>query len=111
MTRAGFDLSDRGVTGRHCSRRDSICSLWTERGIYRPGETVHASALARDIEADSMPSPDCRSPSSSERPDGVEAFRRMVVTSDAGLGGYAVDYAPARQFGDARHLEPQAIHH
>ncbi len=86
MTRAGFDLSDRGVTGRPAPGAIDLLA-WTERGIYRPGETVHAAALARDIEADSID----RLPLTFifSRPDGVE-FRRMVVTSET-LGGYAVD--------------------
>lgn len=48
MTRAGFDLSDRGVAGRTAPGAIDL-TAWTERGIYRVGETVHASALARDI--------------------------------------------------------------
>ncbi|MGO4836158.1 hypothetical protein AB4144_28330, partial [Rhizobiaceae sp. 2RAB30] len=47
MTRAGFDLSDRGVEGRPAPGALDIYA-WTERGIYRAGETVHVAALARD---------------------------------------------------------------
>ena len=47
MTRAGFDLSDRGVTGRAAPGALDVYA-WTERGIYRAGETVHVAALARD---------------------------------------------------------------
>jgi uncharacterized protein YfaS (alpha-2-macroglobulin family) len=86
MTRAGFDLSDRGVTGRPAPGPVDILS-WTERGIYRPGETVHAAALARDTEADAIGGLPLTFIFS--RPDGVE-FRRMAVTSET-LGGYAVD--------------------
>ncbi|MBR0673265.1 alpha-2-macroglobulin family protein [Neoroseomonas soli] len=44
---ASFDLSDRGATGRpHPGPVDAF--LWLDRGIYRPGETVNASALVRD---------------------------------------------------------------
>jgi uncharacterized protein YfaS (alpha-2-macroglobulin family) len=44
---ASFDLSDRGATGRpHPGPLDAF--VWLDRGIYRPGETVQASALLRD---------------------------------------------------------------
>jgi alpha-2-macroglobulin len=42
-----FDLSDRGVGGReHPGPVEAFVT--TERGIYRPGETIHALALLRD---------------------------------------------------------------
>ncbi len=44
---AAFDLSDRGVEGMaHPGPLDSY--LWPDRGIYRPGETVHVMGLIRD---------------------------------------------------------------
>ncbi len=44
---ASFDLSDRGATGRpHPGPVDAF--LWLDRGIFRPGETVNATALIRD---------------------------------------------------------------
>ena len=86
MTRAGFDLSDRGVAGRPSP--GAIDALaWTERGIYRAGETVHASVLARDTAADAIE----KLPLTFifYRPDGVED--RRMVANGAPLGGYAVD--------------------
>lgn len=85
MTRAGFDLSDRGVTGRPAPGAIDLM-LWTERGIYRPGETVHASALARDVDANAIE----RLPLTFVvlRPDGVED-RREVTEGE--LGGYALE--------------------
>jgi len=81
MTRAGFDLSDRGVTGRAAPGAIDVLA-WTERGIYRAGETVHISALARDSEANAVE----KLPLTFVflRPDGVED-RRMV--SDGGVAG------------------------
>jgi uncharacterized protein YfaS (alpha-2-macroglobulin family) len=86
MTRAGFDLSDRGVTGRPAPGAIDVLA-WTERGIYRAGETVHATALARDIEANAVE----RLPLTFvfNRPDGVED--RRIVSDGAALGGHAVD--------------------
>ncbi|KKX27662.1 alpha-2-macroglobulin family protein [Rhizobium sp. LC145] len=85
MTRAGFDLSDRGVTGRPAPGAIDLLA-WTERGIYRPGETVHASALARDVDAAAIENLPLTFVFL--RPDGVED-RRMVSTG--ALGGYALD--------------------
>jgi uncharacterized protein YfaS (alpha-2-macroglobulin family) len=85
MTRAGFDLSDRGVTGRPAPGAIDILP-WTERGIYRPGETVHASALARNIDATAIPNLPLTFVFL--RPDGVED-RRMV--NNGALGGYTLD--------------------
>lgn len=87
MSRAGFDLSDRGVTGRPAPGAIDLLP-WTERGIYRPGETVHASALARNVDAtaiDNLPLTFVFL-----RPDGVED-RRMVKSG--ALGGYTLDLA------------------
>jgi uncharacterized protein YfaS (alpha-2-macroglobulin family) len=86
MTRAGFDLSDRGVTGRAAPGALDVFA-WTERGIYRAGETVHAAALARDDAAVAVE--DLPLTFIFTRPDGVED--RRIVDDGAALGGYAVD--------------------
>jgi hypothetical protein len=86
MTRAGFDLSDRGVTGRAAPGAIDVLA-WTERGIYRAGETVHVAALARDIAGqaiDKLPLTFVFS-----RPDGVED--RRIVSDGGKLGGHTVD--------------------
>ena len=88
MTRAGFDLSDRGVTGRAAPGALDVYA-WTERGIYRVGETVHAAALARDDAAkgvDNLPLTFIFT-----RPDGVED--RRIVSQGGNAGGHAVDLA------------------
>ncbi len=86
LNRPAFDLSDRGVAGRNAPPpMDAF--LYTERGIYRPGATIHAVALLRDQKAESVG----KVPLTFiiTRPDEVE-YRRITVT-DAGLGGYAAD--------------------
>ena len=51
--RPAFDLSDRGVSGRpQPGPVDAF--LYTDRGIYRPGETVELVALVRDDKADAI---------------------------------------------------------
>jgi alpha-2-macroglobulin len=77
-----FDLSDRGVSGR-VTPAGLDAFVYTERGVYRSGETVHITALLRDgrgIASLGVPMTLVL-----ERPDGVE-YRRMVV-ADQGLGG------------------------
>jgi uncharacterized protein YfaS (alpha-2-macroglobulin family) len=86
MTRAGFDLSDRGVTGRAAPGAIDVLP-WTERGIYRAGETVHAAALARDTDGKAIENLPLTF--IFLRPDGVED--RRIVSQTSNLGGYAVD--------------------
>jgi uncharacterized protein YfaS (alpha-2-macroglobulin family) len=86
MTRAGFDLSDRGVTGRPAPGAIDVLA-WTERGIYRVGETVHVAALARDIAGQAIEKLPLTFVFS--RPDGVED--RRIVTDGGMLGGHTVD--------------------
>ena len=85
LTTPGFDLSDRGVEGRAAPGPVDIFAT-TERGAYRPGETVHTTILARDAGAEAID--DLPLTVIVERPDGVEHLRRTVT--DEGAGGRAV---------------------
>src|SRR5215475_13991821 len=77
-----FDLSDRGVAGRAVpAGLDAF--VYTERGVYRTGETVAVTALLRD--ARGVAAPNVPLTLVVARPDGVE-YRRAVV-ADQGLGG------------------------
>ncbi len=83
LTRPAFDLTDRGVDGRQSP--DAIDAyLRTERGVYRPGETVYATAIVRDDLANAVT--DLPLTMVVDRPDGVENSRELL--SDQGLGGY-----------------------
>jgi uncharacterized protein YfaS (alpha-2-macroglobulin family) len=78
-----FDLSDRGVAGRQVpTGLDAF--VYTERGVYRSGETVHVTSLLRDARGIAAASPLTLV---MERPDGVE-YRRALV-ADQGLGGHS----------------------
>ena len=83
-----FDLSDRGVSGRAVpAGLDAF--VYTERGVYRSGETVQVTALLRDgqgVAASNVPLTLVV-----DRPDGVE-YRRAVVP-DQGVGGRALAVA------------------
>jgi len=83
LTDPAFDLSDRGVEGREPAGPIDVF-LATDRGAYRAGETIHATALARDGVAagiDGMPLTAILT-----RPDGVEYSRETA--QDAGAGGH-----------------------
>ena len=88
LTRAAFDLTDRGVGGRPSPGKLDVF-LTPERGIYRPGETVHLTALVRDDRANAVD--DLPITLVVERPDGVEFLRNTL--SDGGAGGYSADVA------------------
>ncbi|MGB7578885.1 MAG: MG2 domain-containing protein, partial [Pseudolabrys sp.] len=77
-----FDLSDRGVAGRPVpAGLDAF--VYTERGVYRTGETVAVTALLRDARGSAAPSVPLTLVIA--RPDGVEYRRALVI--DQGLGG------------------------
>ena len=84
LTQNAFDLTDRGVGGRDAPKGlDAF--LYTERGVYRSGETVFATALLRD--AKGVAKSGLPLTFVAKRPDGVE-YRRETV-ADQGLGGHA----------------------
>ena len=82
LTDPEFDLSDRGVEGREPAPPVDVF-LVTERGAYRAGETVHATALTRDTKAEAIAGLPLTAVL--KRPDGVEYSRQVI--SDTG-GGY-----------------------
>jgi uncharacterized protein YfaS (alpha-2-macroglobulin family) len=108
ITGPAFDLTDRGVGGR-AAPGPLDAFLYAERGIYRPGETVHLAAMLRDAGARALSG----LPLTLKvlRPDGVEVDSR-VLSGDV-AGGYATDIDLLR---DARvgewtvtaHVDPTA---
>ena len=87
VTQAAFDLSDRGVTGRDVpGPLDAF--VYTDRGIYRPGEHIHAMALLRDRVGASID--DGGITLALHRPNGV-IFKRAVLTPQP-AGGFRMDY-------------------
>ncbi|CAN1511775.1 COG2373 Large extracellular alpha-helical protein [Rhabdaerophilaceae bacterium] len=82
LTQSAFDLSDRGVKGRIApSGLDAY--VYTERGVYRSGETVHVTALLRDSVGNAVTGMPLTLVV--RRPDGME-YRRTTV-ADQGAGG------------------------
>lgn len=93
LTTNAFDLSDRGVKGRDApGPLDGF--LYTERGVYRPGEEVNVTALVRDATGAAATLPVTLIV---VRPDGVEHGRYPLTDNEIGgrtlrlaLGGGAM---------------------
>ena len=87
LTRAPLDLSDRDIAGRSAPPRiDGY--VWFDRGIYRPGETVHLAGMLRDASGRAIVS----------RPITVKIRRpnntvaETVRIDDLDIGGFSFDY-------------------
>jgi hypothetical protein len=102
-----FDLSDRGVQGRDApGPLDGY--LYTERGVYRPGEDVNITAIVRDGNGVAATLPMTLIVT---RPDGVE-YNRYTL-SDQGLGGRTQHIAlgggvPTGTWRATLHADPKA---
>lgn len=84
LVQAAFDLSDRGIKGR-VAPKGLDAFVFTERGVYRTGETVQVTTLLRDAKGRAVP--EMPLTLVAQRPDGVE-YRRQAV-ADQGAGGRA----------------------
>jgi uncharacterized protein YfaS (alpha-2-macroglobulin family) len=88
LDKPGFDLSDRGVEGR-AEPGPVDGYLYTDRGIYRPGETIQLGTIVRSQMA--QPLPDGQVVAIIlHRPDGVEAGRWRLVPNAVGIGVQAI---------------------
>uniref|UniRef100_UPI0035665688 alpha-2-macroglobulin family protein n=1 Tax=Shimia sp. TaxID=1954381 RepID=UPI0035665688 len=83
LTDPAFDLSDRGVEGRPPAPAIDLF-LTTDRGAYRAGETIHATALARGNTAEALAGLPVTAILT--RPDGVEYSR--VASTNGTEGGH-----------------------
>ncbi len=87
LDRAALDLSDRDVGGRAApSKADAF--VYLDRGIYRPGETVHVSGLLRDDAGAAIE--DRPLTITIRRPNGTEADKRRIEKLE--IGGFNFDY-------------------
>lgn len=108
LNQSAFDLRDRGVAGRNVPGPVDAF-LYTERGIYRPGEVVHLSAIVRDDKGNAFKG---KVPLTLQliRPDGVEVDRR--VSHDAGGSSYFENFsidpsAPMGEWNARLYLNPK----
>ncbi|SPH19669.1 putative lipoprotein YfhM [Ascidiaceihabitans donghaensis] len=86
LTDPAFDLSDRGVAGRPPAPPVDVF-LTTDRGAYRPGDTIFATALLRDAEVKAIAGMPLTAILT--RPDGVEYSRHL--SADAMAGGHVFE--------------------
>jgi hypothetical protein len=96
LTRPAFDLSDRGVGGR-LAPGPTDAFMYTDRGVYRPGEPVQLVTLVRDSAGravDNVPLT-----LKVHRPDGVLALERTLT--DGKIGGFhlTVPISPTARTG------------
>ena len=91
LTDPAFDLSDRGVEG-HPPAPPIDVFLTTDRGAYRVGETIFATALTRDGEARALEGLPVTAVL--RRPDGVEYSRHLSTDPKAGGHVFALPLGP-----------------
>jgi uncharacterized protein YfaS (alpha-2-macroglobulin family) len=82
LRRPAFDLTDRGVAGRE-TPGPIDAYLYTERGIYRPGETVQAASMLRDRVGAAVTAPMTLV---ATRPDGLEVARTTIPGASLAAG-------------------------
>lgn len=90
LQQPAFDLTDHGVQGR-AAPGPVDAFVYAERGVYRRGETVHATVLLRNDTAEAM----AGAPLTLvvERPDGVQYLSQSLT--DQGAGGYSHEFGIA----------------
>ena len=106
--KAPFDFSDRGVTGRE-QPGPVDAFLYSERGVYRPGETVQLMALLRDNAAVAL----TNLPVTLivKRPDGSEFTRFSQAPGAGGAVQQAIALPKSSRRGRwsvAAHVDPKA---
>jgi uncharacterized protein YfaS (alpha-2-macroglobulin family) len=107
LRRPSHDLTDRGVDGRTTPKAlDAF--MYTDRGIYRPGETVHAVTMIRDQQANAV----SETPLTLvlRRPDGLEV--RRIAANEQKLGGVTTpvvltDSAPRGRWSLSAYVDPK----
>ncbi len=107
ITTAAFDLTDRGMSGR-TPPGPVDAFVYTDRGVYRPGEPVQLTALARDRvgKASGVPLTLIYT-----RPDGVEHSRVALNDQAQGGRGTTFNLAGSAMTGTWRvrvHTDPKA---
>jgi uncharacterized protein YfaS (alpha-2-macroglobulin family) len=108
LTKAAFDLSDRGVGGRETpGPLDAM--LFTERGVYRSGEKVYLTALLRNEAGKGA----AGVPLTVKvmRPDGVEFARELLKDEGDGGRSLTVNVPKSAMTGTWRvtaHADPKA---
>ncbi|MDR3516144.1 MAG: alpha-2-macroglobulin [Azospirillaceae bacterium] len=96
LAKAAFDLSDRGVSGRDPpGPLDAF--LYTDRGVYRPGERVNLTVLLRDDKTRAVE--DFPLTLKVLRPGGSVFFQGVVKPGAAGAQVLPLDLTTTAPFG------------
>jgi len=109
LRRSAFDLTDRGVSGRE-TPGPIDAFVYTERGVYRPGETVQATTMLRDRLGAAITSVLTLI---ATRPDGLEVSRTTVAGASlqAGAATWSLklsNRAPHGRWQIAAYVDPKA---
>ncbi len=99
LKQTAFDLSDRGVKGR-VAPAGLDAYLYTERGVYRSGETVYLTGLLRDAKGAAVTGLPLTIVV--KRPDGVEYRRRQIEDQGAGGRAHSIPLLSGAQTGTWR---------
>lgn len=115
LTRSPMDLTSHGVGGRQdgategrvaAAQVDSF--VYTDRGIYRPGEPVHIVALVRA--PDGRVIKDRKGALVITRPSGIEAYRLVFTKTKDGFAGGDIRLPKTAPRGQWKaHLEIEGI--
>jgi len=108
LTKSAFDLSDRGIDGR-AQPGPVDAFLYTERGVYRPGETVQLMAMLRDEAAHALK--DMPVMLSVRRPDGTEFTKYVLALGASGALYQAIALPKSSRRGRwsvAAQIDPKA---
>ena len=108
LRRAAFDLTDRGVDGR-ITPGPIDGYLYTERGVYRPGEVVRSTTMIRDRVGAAVTAPLTLV---ATRPDGLEVSRTTVAGAalSAGAATWSLQLnnrAPHGRWQIAAYIDPK----
>ncbi|MEQ8347933.1 MAG: alpha-2-macroglobulin [Sneathiellaceae bacterium] len=91
LTGPALDLGERGVAGRPAPGPVDAY-VYSDRGVFRPGETLPVNLLLRDPAGRALPGMPVVL--RLKRPDGREAARRSAVSDE--LGGLRTDFVLAQ---------------
>ena len=108
LSKTPFDFSDRGITGRD-QPGPVDAFLYTERGVYRPGETVQLMAMMRDSAA--MALANVPVTLIVKRPDGTEFTRFNQALPAGGAVHQPIALPKSSRRGRwtvAAHVDPKA---
>ncbi len=90
LNRAALDLSEYDVDGRRVSTAADMYGF-TERGVYRPGETAHVTVMLRNSSGEALADRPVKL--IVRRPNGIEMFTQSVSPSEIAAQAGTVTWA------------------